>query len=435
MVGKDEGYEFVIGEDVDDTHPLGDLNRILINGEIMPKRTGASETTGIEKKRILRGEDICFLLEWFQQRRQAFVSNGKWKDDGTWWAPGTGSVTRATFSRKLNRAQALNALYNAFGLCQYALYIEDGTLSLSSEYQRKLIPEGRLSPGSMIYLPGSTVRKIPTSFYAYDSTFESLHLISPHRTTEATPPRLEPVEEAFANAIRAQDYGCNAIDYEIGTITFDGNNYGTYTTYVQNAGSETMTVAGKEILERRRTEFYQLGYTTPGVYDKRYETTEERADLGSEWEDTTPDIRSLWGMSAGEAPEEQVGEYFYVEDGSQWWKKIYETRRVWYRAAPRSNAVLFTLNTRHARRVVALCFLWLSGSKNGEWFYGTVIYTCEMNAAGSQSWEITGNMMPSVEDVMAEADFTVDELEGNYSFEITLGVHPVVFFDDHTKIS
>ena len=68
MVGKDEGYEYVIGEDVDDTHPLGDLNRILINGEIMPLRTGVSETTGIEKKRILRGEDVVFLMEWARQR-------------------------------------------------------------------------------------------------------------------------------------------------------------------------------------------------------------------------------------------------------------------------------------------------------------------------------------------------------------------------------
>jgi len=433
MVGKDEGYEYVIGEDVDDTHPLGDLNRILINGEILPLRTGASETTGIEKKRILRGEDICFLFEWYRQRVDSFNGRGGWLSDGTWQHISGSTLWRQPFSRKLNRAQALNALYGSFLIPTGATRNPDDSLSVSSEYQRKLIPEGRLSPGSMIYLPGSTVREIPTSFYAYDFTSESLHLIDPYRTTEATPPRLEPVEEAFANAIRAQDYGCNPADFESGV--WSTGKFGTYTTYVQNAGSETMTVAGKEILERRRTEFYQLGYTTPGVYDKRYETTEERADLGSEWEDTTPDIRSLWGMSAGEASEEQVGEYFYTEDGAQWWKKVYETRRVWYRAAPRSNAVLFTLNTRHARRVVALCFLWISGNKNGEWFYGTVIYTCEMNAAGSQSWEITGNMMPSVEDVMAEADFTVDELEGNYSFEITLGVYPVVFFDDHTKIS
>ena len=61
-------YEYVIGADIDDGHPHGDMDRIIINGEIMPLRTGVSETTGIEKKRILRGEDVVFLMEWARQR-------------------------------------------------------------------------------------------------------------------------------------------------------------------------------------------------------------------------------------------------------------------------------------------------------------------------------------------------------------------------------
>lgn len=61
-------YEYVIGADVDDDHPHGDMDMIIINGEIMPLRTGASETTGVEKKRILRGEDVVFLMEWARQR-------------------------------------------------------------------------------------------------------------------------------------------------------------------------------------------------------------------------------------------------------------------------------------------------------------------------------------------------------------------------------
>ena len=68
MVSSVEDYEYVFGENIDDEHPHGDMDRIIINGEIMPLRTGVSETTGVEKKRILRGEDVVFLMEWARQR-------------------------------------------------------------------------------------------------------------------------------------------------------------------------------------------------------------------------------------------------------------------------------------------------------------------------------------------------------------------------------
>ena len=68
MVSSVEDYEYVFGADVDDDHHHGDMDRIVINGEIMPLRTGVSETTGVERKRILRGEDVVFLMEWARQR-------------------------------------------------------------------------------------------------------------------------------------------------------------------------------------------------------------------------------------------------------------------------------------------------------------------------------------------------------------------------------
>lgn len=100
MISKVEDYEYVVGDNIDDEHPHGDMDRILINGEIMPLRTGVSATTGVDRKRILRGEDICFLLEWLLQRdRRAYghwASRTEWDD-----VPESGS--NAVFTRTLTR--------------------------------------------------------------------------------------------------------------------------------------------------------------------------------------------------------------------------------------------------------------------------------------------------------------------------------------------
>ncbi len=113
-------YEYVIGADVDDEHPHGDMDRILINGEIMPLRTGASETTGVEKKRILRGEDVVFLMEWARQRIAAIdayewvatwdgenATNTSWSHDyaGVFKS---GYAPAFDFSRKVSASQLNN---------------------------------------------------------------------------------------------------------------------------------------------------------------------------------------------------------------------------------------------------------------------------------------------------------------------------------------
>jgi hypothetical protein len=100
MIKNVEDYEYVVGDNIDDEHPHGDMDRILINGEIMPLRTGVSTTTGVERKRILRGEDVCFLLEWLLQRYKRdygyWVSRKKWNDVP--WVE-----SNAIFTRQLTR--------------------------------------------------------------------------------------------------------------------------------------------------------------------------------------------------------------------------------------------------------------------------------------------------------------------------------------------
>lgn len=76
MISRASDYLFVSGDNIDDEHPHGDLDRIIINGEVMPLRTGNTDNVDsdgnpIPKQNILRGEDISFLLEAMCERKAA----------------------------------------------------------------------------------------------------------------------------------------------------------------------------------------------------------------------------------------------------------------------------------------------------------------------------------------------------------------------------
>lgn len=91
MISDVSQYYYVKGEDEDVLHPHGDLDRILIDGSIMPFRDGV-------KKNVLRGEDIVFLKEFCCERISAM--NG---DD---------SIDRRLryFSRKVTLEQKANLI-------------------------------------------------------------------------------------------------------------------------------------------------------------------------------------------------------------------------------------------------------------------------------------------------------------------------------------
>ncbi len=107
MVIKAEEYEYVVGDNIDDEHPHGDMDRIIIDGEVMPLREGVSATTGVERKRILRGEDICFLLEWLLQRKNRMYRCQR----GENWSTSTDESV-VTFSRQIQRIANANAKKN-----------------------------------------------------------------------------------------------------------------------------------------------------------------------------------------------------------------------------------------------------------------------------------------------------------------------------------
>lgn len=72
MINNVSEYRFVTGADIDAQHPHGDLDRIIINGGIMPLRdTTLNPANPTNWKKCLRGEDIAFLLEGLCDRRKA----------------------------------------------------------------------------------------------------------------------------------------------------------------------------------------------------------------------------------------------------------------------------------------------------------------------------------------------------------------------------
>ena len=70
MITDVSEYLFVTGENIDADHPHGDLDRIIIDGDIMPLRTGTT-SNGVSRKNLLRGEDPAFLYEAACERETA----------------------------------------------------------------------------------------------------------------------------------------------------------------------------------------------------------------------------------------------------------------------------------------------------------------------------------------------------------------------------
>lgn len=73
MINNVSEYQFVTGADIDSAHPHGDLDRIIINGGIMPLRDETlNPSNPINWKKCLRGEDIAFLKEAVLERAASY---------------------------------------------------------------------------------------------------------------------------------------------------------------------------------------------------------------------------------------------------------------------------------------------------------------------------------------------------------------------------
>lgn len=69
MINNVSEYKLVKGANIDSSHPHGDLDRIIINGGIMPLRDkNLKPSNPTNWKKCLRGEDIAFLMEGLNER-------------------------------------------------------------------------------------------------------------------------------------------------------------------------------------------------------------------------------------------------------------------------------------------------------------------------------------------------------------------------------
>ena len=109
MITSAEEYERVVGADIDEAHPHGDLDRILIDGEVMMKRggdTGNEDADGkpIPRMKTLRGEDVAYLMEFVAQRRapDPILQVQRWQFSKT-ITQNYGGGSKITFHRKICR--------------------------------------------------------------------------------------------------------------------------------------------------------------------------------------------------------------------------------------------------------------------------------------------------------------------------------------------
>ena len=153
MITRASEYNWISGDfNVSEGYPL-------INGGIMPLRTGTSATTGVENSKILRGEDVCFLAEAAKERNYCF--NGSVLHER--YAPQTVSISEEAFpfDKKLSslQMQSVVGLYSdlfsrrhsdsltTFFIKKSALHdIRESELDFSSRFST-MIGAAQVSPG------------------------------------------------------------------------------------------------------------------------------------------------------------------------------------------------------------------------------------------------------------------------------------------------
>lgn len=131
MITSAAEYEYVVGADVDEAHPHGDLDRIQIDGEVMPKRTGDTgmadaDGNAIPRTKILRGEDVAFLMEAALQRK----FGNWWTESVRWFWLGDSmkrfytetntNIFTYTFRRKVSATQLKDLRDRFDDACDYA---------------------------------------------------------------------------------------------------------------------------------------------------------------------------------------------------------------------------------------------------------------------------------------------------------------------------
>lgn len=135
MIAKAEDYEYVTGADVDEAHPHGDLDRIVIDGEVMPLRTGDTGKTdrngnAIPRNKILRGEDVAWLMEFAAQRRSPnpILQVQRWVSDKT-ITQDCSREGKTAFRRKLCRDNFMSLTDSRLGLIPAFSEAFDGCVS------------------------------------------------------------------------------------------------------------------------------------------------------------------------------------------------------------------------------------------------------------------------------------------------------------------
>ena len=388
MVSSVEDYEYVFGADIDDEHPHGDMDRIIINGEIMPLRTGVSETTGVEKKRILRGEDVCFLREWFRQRVDRIAK----------YTLGTGYEV---------------SLAHSWQGTDYTSYLLNFHLKITNTQFNRIFDSSYLK--YILFLTESSLqdqvfqRPYESSTYGYLLTFTEFaeKFAGSTQITDDMIPKvkygealsLEKMSQFFDLCVSFQDYGVGSfLDW---SYESNKNDDGTYTT---------------ELTENKSVSFSMSIRT----WRDDVITSEENDTTGCEIKD------------------------YYYDYGDN--LSFFKTRKGKY--LMNEGASLLTVYAPHASKVIAICsfYAWTGGSNGYETNGVKMCIPIQMQEGSGKVFTLMSDEFAGdagVEKLKAKSGLVTEwqyEMSRGtvqcYSFNaIFNSIVPVVFFDDHTKIS
>ena len=334
MISDPSEYLYVTGDNIDDDHPFGDMERLrYFDGEVMPLRTGNTENFDaagqpIPKKNIMRGEDICFLLEALLERASLspyFNANASWYSTGSgasqkvWVTP-----AQAIFSRIIDSG-FVAMLINAF---RYIAGHNSGSSGGGHESSHGVIPGPQAGvDDEPDWEPtlGDEYAPVSGELYGYDSASQ------PSQRT-AIIQTLWPAYEYYKrNVVHSSSYKCGPVD-EPGWIT------PTLVRVVRNGVSQIILTRFAIEAMFENLKLMRIAYQNVSIGSYIYDSAARnscvmRSYMSYSWKTTNPEGQEE--RDRGDATTGLEGSYYNVNLSCGYKPTHYQGNPNWYQTGYR----------------------------------------------------------------------------------------------------
>lgn len=392
MITNAESYEYVVGADVDEAHPHGDLDRILIDGEVMPLRTGDTGRTdrngnAIPRNKILRGEDVAWLMEFAAQRRapNPILQVQRWDADRT-ITQDCGDGNRLTFRRKICRDNFTDLTDSRLGLIPAFSEAFGGCVST------RALPAAKAASQSSAF-------KSDYSMYFASSQPE----FSGTTGKFTTPLDMTPLSHDYMTGLYKTAWLMRTYPGVAGNIDTSPACTANFAPYANTGGIPR---------EYENTLCHVSGYE----WSRRKVEDGERPLLGGYW-----GIASLYGITGTDAH----GKWTYGSGTDCFY--------------PASGLTVIRVKIRHASAVTCLFKIGVATSDGYSFFWKPVEMTADADGGGFSVDSSVFASKDSLDEILSAAGVTVqDASETNSGWSATINIYDaclVCDWDSHTDFS